>query len=257
MVAFIRKQGKAPSVTQRKEIAKKRETLRTQIDRFHDKAEALFPMLDAYDVIFRQIPYGDEVISDAEDDDPATVAVEAEGEVEKIELLLPSTFPGVLAQELQAAAKKEIELRIAQAEEALEGVRREICHKSYIYRTDIRLSWNKKGKTRGYAALHAADHNLRHHIRVYRLAKWSLEHLRNVPSAVLSRFSELRDADIRPLKAKYEPNARGESMTPVSWIWKISIVEGSESEYLDECKCSFFQELIYSLNVQHLSSISN
>ena len=242
-------------MTQRKEIAKKRERLQTQVDRFHDKAEALFPMLDAYDVLFQEIPYGDDVISDEEDDDPQTVPVIPRGDVEKMELLLPSTFPGELAQELQAAAKKEIELRIAQAQEALEGVRREICHKSYIYRADVRLATNKKGKTRGYAALHSADHNLRHHIRVYRLAKWSLEHL-NVPLAELSQFKELLETDIQPLKAIYKPNASGESMVPVPWIWKISIVEGTDSEYLNECKCSCFQVLIYLLKT-YQSSVSN
>ena len=120
--------------------------LRTQVDQFHNKAEALFPMLDAYNVIFQQISYSDEVISDTEDENPETVPVVAHSEVEKMELLLLSTFPGELAQELPAAARKEIELRIAQAEEALEGVQQEICHKSYIYRTNIQLATNKKGK---------------------------------------------------------------------------------------------------------------
>ena len=208
------------------------------MDQFHDRAELLFPLLDAYEVIFEQIPYGDEVISDAEDDDPETVPIVARGEVEKMELLLPSTFPGELPQEFQSAAKKEIELRIAQAEESLEGVRREICHKSYIYRTNVRLAANKKGKIRGYAALHAADRSLRHHIRVYRQAKWSLERLK-APRAVLSRFLELRDADIQPVKAIYMPNARGESTVPVPWIWKINILEGTDSEYLNECEYSY------------------
>jgi len=116
------------------------------VDQFHEKAEALFPMLDAYDMIFEQIPYGDDVISDAEDDDPDTVPVVAHGEIEKMEVLLPSTFPGELPPELRAAAEKEIELRAAQADEMLEGVRREICHKSYIYRSNVRLAANKKGK---------------------------------------------------------------------------------------------------------------
>ena len=247
LVAFIRKQGKAPSVIQRKEIARKRATLRTQVDQFHDKAEALFPTLDAYDVVFQEIPYGDEVISDAEDENPETVPVVVHGEVEKMELLLPSTFPGELAQELPAAARKEIELRIAQAEEALEGVRREICHKSYIYRTNIRLATNKKGKTRGYAALHSADHNLRHYMRVYRLAKWSLERLK-APPTILSRFRELSEADIQPLKTIYMPNVSGQSLVSVPWIWKICIEEGSESEYLNECKCSVVRVLIVPLN---------
>ena len=228
--------------------------LRTQVDQFHEKAEALFPMLDAYDVIFDQIPYGDEVISDAEDDDPETVPVIPRGEIEKMELLLPSTFPGELCEDLRDAAKKEIELRIAQADEALEGVRREICHKSYIYRSNVRLAANKKGKIRGYAALHAADRSLRHHIRIYRQARWSLEQL-NAPQAVISRFRELHEADIQPLKAIYVPNERGQSMLPVPWIWKVNILEGTDSEYLNERKCSYVPAALQALNVfQYIES---
>ena len=122
MVAFIHKQSKALSVNQQKEISKKRVILRTQVDEFHDRAELLFPMINAYDIIFEQIPYGDDVISDAEDDDPETVPIIAHGNVEKMELLLLSTFPGDILLELNSAVKKEIELQIAQANEALEGV---------------------------------------------------------------------------------------------------------------------------------------
>ena len=139
---------------------------------------------------------------------------------------------------MNSAAKKEIELRIAQADEALEGVRREVCHKSYIYRTNIRLVANKEGKVQGYAALHATDCSLRHHIRIYIQAKWSLERLK-APRAVLNQFPELWDTDIQPLKAIYQPNARGESMVAVPWIWKINVLEGTDSEYLNECKPSF------------------
>src|SRR5271163_801149 len=61
-----------------------------------------------------------------------------------------------------------IQLQLTQADEALEGIRREICHKSYIYRTNVRLAANKKGKQRGYDAANAADRALRHHVRVYK-----------------------------------------------------------------------------------------
>jgi hypothetical protein len=235
VVAFIRKKGKVPTISDRTEIANKRAALQVELDSFHDMLGNLFPTLETYDVDFEQIPYGDEVISEDEDDDPETVPIISPGNVEKLELLLPSTFPGPLPIELRVAKVAELKLRTAQAEEALEGIRREICHKSYIYRTNIRLVANKKGKIRGYAALHAADRSLRQHIRIYKQARWSLQRL--AASAVdLSRFRELTDDDLQPLKSIYKPNARGQSTVALPWIWKVHVAEGCESEYLDECE---------------------
>jgi hypothetical protein len=203
-------------------------------DEFYNTAGTLFPTLDTYDITFHQVPYGDEIISDAEDDDPITVPVISRGNVEKIDLLLPSTFPLELPAELNRAKSIEVELRVAQAEEALEEIRREICHKSYIYRTNVRLANDKKGKIRGYAALHAADRALRHYIRIYKQARWSLQHL-NAPREVLDKFMELRADDIQPLKSIYLPNARGQSTASVPWIWKLHRSEANDSAYLNEC----------------------
>ena len=134
---------------QRMDIAKKRAALKLHLDQFNDTTEALFPTLDAHDVIFEEIPYGDEVISDAEEDDPDLIPKITRGDVEKREILLPSSYRGLLPLELKEASKTEIRLRVAQADEALEGVRQEICHKSYIYRTNIRMAADKRGKGRG------------------------------------------------------------------------------------------------------------
>ena len=253
VVAFIRKQGKFPTPAERTDIAKKRASLQLQIDHFHELAANLFPALEAYEVDFREIPYGDDVISDAEDDDPATIPDIPRGNVEKLELLLPSTFSGQLPQELKPARDIELQLRISQAEEALEGIRREICHKSYIYRTNVKLVGNKKGRLRGYAALHAADRALRHHIRIYKQARWSLQHL-GASSRNLDRFKELTDSDMQPLKSIYLPNARGQSTIAVPWIWKVHVAEGSESEYLAECKL-FCRPLHSVLCSRHFPSI--
>ena len=233
-MAFIRKQGKVPTAAARIEIVKKRASLKTQIDEFNATTETLFPELDIYDVVLNEVPLGEDVISDAEDDDPLTVPVVPQGNVEKTELMLPSTLPGVLPPTLAGARLSEIELREAQAEEALEGIRREICHKSYIYRSNVRLASNKKGKLRGYAALHAADRALRHHIRIYKQARWALSRLNAAPS-ILHKFLELTEKDLQPLKSIYMPNARGQSTVSVPWIWKIAIQEGSDSTYLNEC----------------------
>ena len=235
MVAFIRKKGKAPTAAERTDIAAKRAALQIELDRFHEMAGNLFPALDAYDINFEQIPYGDDVIFDAEDNDPEIVPSIPRGNVEKLEVLLPSTFPDPLPVELRPVRVTELKLRTAQADEALEGIRREICHKSYIYRTNVRLIANKKSKLRGYAALHVADRALRQHIRIYKQARWSLQRL-GASEVDLNRFRELTDNNMQPLKSIYLPNARGQSTVAVPWIWKVHVAEGAESEYLGECE---------------------
>ena len=240
MVAFIRKQGKVPTSEARTEIAKQRASLQLSLDEFHRQGFNLFPSLEAYDTDLGEIPYGDDIISDAEDDDPMTVPDVSRGNVEKLELPLPSTFSGRIPPELKAATEIEWKLRISQAEEALEGIRREICHKSYIYRSNVKLVGNKKGKQRGYAALHVADRALRHHIRIYKQARWSLQQLDST-SDDLDRLRELTNSDLQPLKSIYLPNDRGQSTIPIPWIWKLHVAEGLESEYLGECK--FFSHL--------------
>jgi len=235
LVAFIRKQGKKPSAEQRSEIAQRRGALRRQIDDFHELAEHLFPSLDVYDINFNPIPFGDEVISDAEDDDEATLPAIPRGDVEKIDLLLPSSWPGPWPAELLQGRYNEIQLRLAQAEEALEGIRREICHKSYIYRTNVRLAANKKGKQRGYDAANAADRAMRHHVRIYNQARWALAALQ-APPAQTKRFQVLQASDLQALKSIYMPNSRGQSSIRIPWIWKLTPYADSDSEYLEECQ---------------------
>ena len=137
LVAFIRKQGKRPSAEQRSEISQRHGALRRQIDVFHELTEHLFPSLDVYDITCNQVPLGDEVISDAEDDDKTTVPDVPHRDVKKLDLLLPSSWPGGMHLALLNTRSKELQLHIAQTEEALEGMRQEICHKSYIYRTNV------------------------------------------------------------------------------------------------------------------------
>ena len=209
--------------------------MRRQIDTFHESAEHLFPSLNVYEINFSHVPFGDDIISDGEDDDETTVPEVPRGDVEKMDLLLPSSWPGRLPPELSTARLTEIQLRLAQADEALEGIRREICHKSYIYRNNVRLAENKKGKQRGYNAANAADHSLKQHVRVYKQAHWALGALQ-APDALTERFQVLHPADLQPLKSIYLPNAPGQSNLRIPWIWRLAPALEADSEYLEERK---------------------
>jgi hypothetical protein len=74
---------------------------------------------------------------------------------------------------------------------------------------------------------------MRHHVRIYKQARWALDALQ-APLAARERFQVLQDSDLQALKSIYEPNARGQSNIRVPWIWKLTPSAESDSEYLEE-----------------------
>jgi hypothetical protein len=255
LVAFIRRQGKKPSAEQRVQINRKRETLRKCIDDFNDSFNRLFPSLQARseldEVTLMEIPYGDDVLGDHEDE--TDLQVVPTGEIEKAAIMLPSTCPAARRSLLKEAAQAEVELRKSQAENVLDGVRREIGHKSFLFRNNIALSVTKVDKTRGYAAVKAADEELRKHVRVYKQARNALIAL-NCPPDIAGRFKELLPNKLVALKSVYEPNSRGQGAFSLPWFWSLQVgIDATSSEYLDECKCSVHIDCIFlnQCNIVH------
>ncbi|PPQ79182.1 hypothetical protein CVT26_000453 [Gymnopilus dilepis] len=231
---FIRKQGKSPSAEQQIEVNKKREVLHHRVWEFNTSFQRLFPKVTSLkdDVPARDIPYGGEILLDDEVEE--NMGEMPKGDIETTPLVLPSTCPERLTTFLQAAAKAELTLRISQAENALEGVRREIGHKSFLFRNNIRLSESKVMKTRGYAAVKAADQELKRHVRIYNQARDAILNLQ-APGPTMGRYKELKSEHLVALKAVYDPNARGQGKVTLSWIWNMNVGTDSESsEYMEE-----------------------
>jgi hypothetical protein len=78
---------------------------------------------------------------------------------------------------------------------------------------------------------------MRHHVRVYKQARWALLALQ-APPALTERFQLLQASDLQALKSIYLPNARGQSNTRIPWIWKLTPSAESGSEYLEERQSS-------------------
>ena len=74
---------------------------------------------------------------------------------------------------------------------------------------------------------------MRHHVRVYKQARWALSAPDAAP-AVTERFKVLQDSDLQALKSIYMPNAHGQSNIRIPWIWKLTPSAESDSEYLEE-----------------------
>ena len=209
---------------------------------FNDAFVELFPSVRSNSPsdlpALRTIPYGDELLDDHESEaDLVDVPI---GDIEKTSIILPSTWTGSVNEDMVAAAQSEIALRVAQAENALEGVRREIGHKSFLFRNNIALANNKATKTRGYSAIKVADAELRKHVQIYNQARHALFALKS-SQEICERYKELKKDELRPLKSVYEPNARGQTRVNLAWFWTIQVGSDSDgSEYMSECECYFW-----------------
>ncbi|KAH6901080.1 hypothetical protein BKA70DRAFT_1375132 [Coprinopsis sp. MPI-PUGE-AT-0042] len=239
--SFKRNLPKGATELQTLELAQKREALQQEINVFYETAVTLFPGINFHELKCDMGP--EETIEiefeeadgykdlEGDQDNPFSFA---QNDVEEVALPLPSSFPAPLPKVMLDMRDKEIKLRVAQANDALELIRTSIGHKSFLYRSNVRLANGKRGKTRGYAAVNAVDRALRINISVYNKARLSLHRL-NAPPSLQSQFRVLTHEDTKAITAIYDPNARGQRNVSLSWIWNMATPGAtSSSVYIEE-----------------------
>ena len=89
VVAFIRKQGKAPNPDQSLEIATRRERLLRQMADFHKTAGKLFVSLNVEDFICKAPPMSDGYVTDGEEPDVNLHPLPETGAPERTDIFLP------------------------------------------------------------------------------------------------------------------------------------------------------------------------
>ncbi|KAG2007148.1 hypothetical protein CC2G_014864 [Coprinopsis cinerea AmutBmut pab1-1] len=219
------------------ELAKRREHIQAEVNSFYETGTILFPDVDFYELQCAQPP-NDRVEIEGDDegnrqdpgDNPFSLS---NNEAEDVDVPLPSSFE-VLPSGLKGAAGKEVQLRCAQADDALEQIRTEIGHKSYLYRSNIRLAEGKQQRLRGYSAVKSVDRALRLHLKSYNRARWALNCL-GATREILDKYRPITKGDTKAITAVYKPNASGQRNTPLSWIWTMDVEgDSANSEYLEE-----------------------
>ncbi|KAG2003780.1 hypothetical protein CC2G_004358 [Coprinopsis cinerea AmutBmut pab1-1] len=243
--SFIRTLPKDKTDQQELEVSKRREQIYTDINTFYETASSLFPESDLATLKLDESPWNavdldDDLDTDDERDDKNPFSL-SQNQIEDVKIPLPSSTSVQSAttnlfafQALRQAREKELKLRIAQADDALEGVREEIGHKSYLYRSNIRLAEGKKQKTRGYAAVRSVNRSLRDYIRSYNQARWAMHRL-GADDSLKLRYRTIKPEDTRAVTAIYKPNARGQRNKPLPWFWNLDIAgDSTKSDYLEE-----------------------
>jgi hypothetical protein len=245
LVAFVKAQGSLPSADQKLEIMKRREKLSKRLEEFSEAGQGHFPNLDVTEGTIHAPPLSEEIVDDEDWSDcdeeemlvPSIPSLPDQGyrSAEHQQILLPSSFQAaLLPTSLGEARCVEIELRVAQANNALKRLREAIGYKSFLYRRRIRSEKSKKPITRAYDAVQASDREMKSALRAYNQARWALNQL-NATRGTRDRYKPIGKKDTRALTTVYDGNARGQRNIPLPWFWSMAVADDSSgSTYMEQ-----------------------
>ncbi|TEB34685.1 hypothetical protein FA13DRAFT_1707537 [Coprinellus micaceus] len=144
-------------------------------------------------------------------------------------ILLPSAVHTLPPYWVEVLDTEEV-LRVAQAHDALEEVRVHVAHKSYLYRRDKGLATGHRGRATQYNQINDVERSLQQAVRRYGLATWVLKKMGRFEQH--AELKDIQNKDVRAVTSVWDPNARGERDTELSWIFKAvrpNVASGSSN----------------------------
>jgi hypothetical protein len=226
---LVEQYQKSPTEHRELDLEKKREVILHRLNDLYSRASSLFPSVkldrlitkrpDVHEICACEEACGciaQEQVRPWEDNRNAEYAV----------VPLPSSLDK-LPPGWQVLAKREEDLRVAQANEAVEALRSDIANKSYLYRANRSLAQGKRERTRGYDTINSVESLMRINGQRYKLATWALSRLG--ASEKYPQFQILTRTDTKAVTAIYEPNKPGQRTDDLSWIWKLSVTKDPHS----------------------------
>jgi hypothetical protein len=170
--------------------------------------------------------------SDKEDEDESLEA----GVAEDIRLMMPSALG---AAECRRQGKtllmsQEIELRLGQANDALENLRVALAHLCLLYRVEIRHAKSQKVMTRAQAQVKQANRTVNKHVGTYRQAYQALLNM----EAQIPQFQPITREDLKMSGDIVEENRIGQRNDTMAWFWRIggNGEKERDSDWMQECE---------------------
>ena len=157
---------------------------------------------------------------------------------EHFRLALPSTLgmSTCRMRRLQNAVEAECELRVGQANDALQAVRLAIARKAFVFRHQVRHAVNKKHKTRAYTKIQLTDTSLRYHAQLYRQSRDALKQL-NAGPELLKRFQELKPEHLKTTTTFIDYRTPGMKHKTLAWFWHLDVQGDSiDDSLMLECE---------------------
>jgi hypothetical protein len=155
---------------------------------------------------------------------------------------LPSSLaPGEINRKsLQAIATVEAELRKAQIDDLLEGLRLALGEKSLAFRSDVRNANSQRTSHRAWANVHKFDAEARKHRKMYNHSRAALKRLEAFPD-YLSTLHDITEDDMKMSGDLTEENRYGQRSEILPWFWRLDSglsAEDQSSPRMRECMLS-------------------
>jgi hypothetical protein len=248
----ISKLPQKPTIKQQLKIASMRSRLAKEVKTFVQSSSSFLPTLrdedlEAFQIELIDTPADESVQPQDPDDfsldDNFYYDVEAEDDYkspsdppESIILPLPSNIISVRLQpSLKFLISIERELRKGQANDALEGIRIGLAHKSLLLLNDVNKSTSTKTNTRAWASVRNCQGQILHHDHAYQRAWRALESIGTPEDHEV--YQKLEEKDLVIVKDITKSKRFGQGSYALAWFWRIGPSEGSETgEWMEKCE---------------------
>lgn len=155
-------------------------------------------------------------------------------------LSLPSSLATgeIHRKSLDSVALVEAELRRAQINDSLHGLRLALGEKAMSFRADVRNANSQRTSQRAWATVHKHDAHARKHRNTYNHARAALIRLDHFPE-FLSTLSDITEQDMKMSGDITEENRYGQRSDTLAWFWRLDdCLSGDDqlSPRMKECK---------------------
>ena len=150
-------------------------------------------------------------------------------------LPLPSNmFSPKQREALESLISVERELRMGQANDALEGLRIGLANKSLLLLTDVNQSSSTKQSTRAWSSVRNSQSQILFHARSYQRA-WGALRSVGTPEDLLV-YQKLEEKDLVVVKDITMAKRYGQGSETLAWFWRIGPSKDSMTkEWMEEC----------------------
>jgi hypothetical protein len=236
--------GKNPSQSAKTDLAERRERLNIRVERFMRQAAAHISLPEELDTLSlngleSEDPdidvvgiFEDENMSDGDN----WVNKEDESLPENTILLLPSAFSRESLLELggQEVADQERELRVGQANDALELLCDALATKSLIFGTKVRNANSQIKIMRSWGEVEKVNRKIRRYVATYRRARAALINL-GLQNMELEKFQIITPNDLKMSSDMVEENRVGQRNDKIAWFWSLGKDLGN-GDWMEECR---------------------